>query len=150
MHRRIPCLGLLLLGLLLAAPALAQDSASSSGWASDLTNHLMSPYCPGVALSQCPSPQAATLRQWIQGQEDAGRGRADVEQQLLGIYGDRILQEPRAEGIGLVAYGVPILCFLVGGGLVVAYLRRHRTGEPPAPIPLDPALEHVVDRELEG
>jgi len=148
MDRSIPCAGLLLLGLLLTLPAWAQDS----GWAYDLDNHLMSPYCPGRALSQCPSPQAAQLRQWIQAQEDSGRSRADVEKELFKIYGEHILQAPRAEGIGLVAYVIPILAFLIGGGFVALYLRRNRAGAPPAapPAPPDPALERLVDQELEG
>jgi cytochrome c-type biogenesis protein CcmH len=114
----------------------------------------MSPYCPGRALSDCPSPQAAELREWIVEQENAGISRSEVEQELFRIFGDQLLQAPRAEGMGLMAYLIPALVFAAGGALVVFFLRRQRSsiaaGESaPAPdAPPDPDLEQLVEEEL--
>ena len=46
------------LGLLAAAASHAADK----GWAYELADAIMSPFCPGRALSECPSPQAGDLR----------------------------------------------------------------------------------------
>ena len=142
----------LLLGIAWALPAPGADE--KSGWGYQLSREMMSPYCPGRALSDCPSPSAAELRQWIVEQEDAGVSRSEVEQELFRVFGDQLLQAPRAEGIGLLAYLIPALAFAAGGALVAFFLRRQRSssagGEaaPAPPAPGDPDLERLVEEEL--
>ncbi len=135
--------------LLAAAPAGAEESE----WGYALANELMSPYCPGRALAECPSPQAEELRGWILDQERAGVSREQVEAQLYAQWGDSLLQAPRAEGVGLVAYFIPGVVILAGGALVAVFLRRQRRepAERPAPArlaPVDDDLERQVEEEL--
>jgi cytochrome c-type biogenesis protein CcmH len=143
---------LLLLGVAWALPAPGAEE--KSGWGYQLSKEVMSPYCPGRSLSDCPSPQAAELREWIVEQENAGVSRSEVEQELFQVFGDQLLQAPRAEGMGLMAYLIPALVFATGGVLVVFFLRRQRLatvgGETaPAPdAPDDPDLEQLVEEEL--
>jgi cytochrome c-type biogenesis protein CcmH len=145
-------LALLLLGVVYALPASGEGE--KIGWGYQLSREMMSPYCPGRALSDCPSPAAAELRQWIVDQEKAGVSRSEVEKELFRVFGDELRQAPRAEGMGLVAYVIPALAFVAGGTLVVFFLRRQRSGipgsdSPPAAEALrDPALEQRVEEEL--
>ena len=133
--------------------AAAAAAAAEQGWSYAIARELMSPYCPGRTLADCPSPQAQTLRVWIHVQEAAGRTREDVEAELLERYGDQLLAAPRARGFGLTAYAVPIGVFLAGGALVAFFLRRQTRlarGEASASgAPLSPELERLVDEELE-
>jgi cytochrome c-type biogenesis protein CcmH/NrfF len=112
----------------------------------------MSPYCPGRSLSDCPSPQAADLREWIVEQEEAGASRSEVEKELFRVFGERILQAPRAEGMGLLAYLIPAAAFAAGGALVVVFLRRQRPavqGAEPAPAAaVDAELERMLEEEI--
>jgi cytochrome c-type biogenesis protein CcmH/NrfF len=133
----------------LGAPALAEEA-----WSPDLWHDVMSPYCPGRTLADCPSPQAQELRAWIADQEAQGRSRAEVEEQIYRLYGDVILSAPRAEGWGLTAYLVPVGAFVLGGLVLVLFLRRQGAasesspaagGEAPA---VDAELERIVDEEL--
>jgi cytochrome c-type biogenesis protein CcmH/NrfF len=140
--------GLVLVGVAVpAAPASADEA-----WSQDLWYDLMSPYCPGRTLADCPSPQAQELRAWIAEQEKQGRSREDVESQLYRLYGDVILSAPRAEGWGLAAYGVPVAAFLLGGALLAVFLRRQSRSAPEpaaaAEARPDPELERIVDEEL--
>jgi cytochrome c-type biogenesis protein CcmH len=141
----------LALGIALAA---ASAAAEDPPFHTELWNGLMSPFCPGRTLIDCPSGQATELRDWIQQQEEAGRSREEVEQALYQQYGDVILQAPRARGFGLAAYVIPIVAFAAGGGVVWAFLRRQARGRAaeerrvPPPTPLDPALERRIDEEL--
>jgi cytochrome c-type biogenesis protein CcmH/NrfF len=138
---------LFLLTLLAAAPpALAEE-----GWSADMVDELMSPYCPGRTLRSCPSPDAGELIVWIESQEQAGRDRQSVYQQLLSEFGEEIRQAPVASGIGAAAYAIPVLAFLAGGALVAVFLRRQGKAntEPAASHAVDQELERLVDEELE-
>jgi len=149
-------LACLLLTFALGLAALAGDSAraqASEGWAYDLMNELMSPYCPGRLLSDCPSPQAQTLRMWLIVQEASGRPRAEVEAEVVARYGESILGAPRAEGFGIAAYAMPAAVFLAGGSLLFWFLRRQTRPAPTTvsltpSAPLDPELERLVDEKL--
>jgi len=140
----------LLGGVLFAMPAVAEEE----GWGYELANELMSPFCPGRALAECPSPSADQLRVWILDQERAGVPRAEVEAELYERWGDALRQTPRAEGVGLVAYAVPAVVVLVGGGLLWLFLGRRRAAPEMAPAPdveapaADPELEAQLEREL--
>ncbi len=149
-------LAVFLLSFALAFTALAGDTAPTqapAGWAYDLMNELLSPYCPGRLLSDCPSPQAQTLRMWLIVQEAAGRPRAEVEAEVVARYGESVLGAPRAEGIGIAAYVMPAVAVLAGGGLLFWFLRR-QTRSAPTPktvtpsAPLDPELERLLDEKL--
>ncbi len=119
------------------------------GWAYELSDNLMSPYCPGRALSECPSGAAEDLRRWIIAQEEAGVSRLDVEAALQARFGDTLLQAPRAEGVGLVAYVVPGVLIVLGALLVLGVLLRRSRPEAPATPRIDPALARKLDGELE-
>jgi cytochrome c-type biogenesis protein CcmH/NrfF len=127
---------------------------SPPGWAYALSHELMSPFCPGRTLPDCPSPQAAQLQQWIRQQERIGRTRGDVEAELVAQFGEVILQSPRASGFGLAAYVIPVVLFLCGGSLLVYFLRRETRrpvlASPPSTglRPVDPELERRLDAEL--
>jgi cytochrome c-type biogenesis protein CcmH/NrfF len=142
--------------LLAAAPSArseAEGMATAEAYSVELYNGLMSPYCPGRTLMDCPSGQATELRDWIAAQEQAGRPREDVEDELYTRYGDVILQAPRAEGFGLAAYVLPIVAFAAGGVIVWLFLRRQAAAGRAAAAPslrpsLDPELERRIDEEL--
>ena len=84
----------------------------------------MSPYCPGRTVSSCPSPQAAELVQWMLLQESGGATREEVIAMLVERFGEEILGAPPAKGITLWAYILPVLGFVVFGGVAGLALRR--------------------------
>ena len=150
--RALLCVCALLFAL--SAPAAAEESApidAAPAWAYDLPNDLLSPFCPGRSLADCPSPDAASLRMWILVQAAAGRTRTDVEAELLERYGEMIRSAPKAEGIGAAAYWMPAAVFAAGGALVVWFLRRAtRRGAANEAVlrPLDPDVERKLDELL--
>ncbi len=147
---------LLALAWLLVPVAQAADS-----YGYDLPKELLSPWCPGRTLADCPSPNAESVRMWILMQEAAGRTEDEVKADLLDRFGDEILGAPKAEGVGLTAYLAPATAFLVGGGLVFVFLRRQTRQAQQARLlasdvlaadgpdaPVDPELERLVDEDL--
>ena len=139
--------------VLLALGPTAAGAEEPEGWAYDVANELMSPFCPGRTLADCPSDQAKSLAMWIVVQEAAGRTREDVEQELFARYGEIMRPTPRASGIGVSAYAIPAGVF-VGGALLIAVFLRRQTraadAEPAQPAVHDPELERIVDEELTG
>lgn len=142
-------LGVLALAAVFAAPA---GAPAAEGWGYEMWGELMSPYCPGRTLADCPSAQADQLRMWILMQEAAGRTRADVESELIERFGDDIRSTPKPEGFALTAYAVPVVLFLLGGAVVALFLRRQTQrpagAAPPPPAALDPELERAIDDEF--
>jgi len=141
-----------LAGLLCALPG---PLAAEEQWGYELANELMSPFCPGRALAECPSEKAEELRQWILAQERAGVSREAVEAELFETWGDSLRQAPKPEGVGLVAYAIPAIVLLVGGGIVSIALRRRSTSEAAGSSPTEPDAEgpapagHAPDPELD-
>lgn len=145
-------LGLGLLGVVVCASlawSQAEDIDQADAWAYAMAHDLMSPFCPGRTLAECPSPQADELRIWILTQAAAGASQAEIEEALYERFGDQILSAPRPEGWGLAAYVIPIVGFVVGGGLVWLALRRMVGGGQRAPAPAPPVRSVSDDAELE-
>lgn len=144
---RAALLFVLLLGFAGAA------AAAEPSWSPKLERELMSPYCPGRSLVECPSQKATELRLWIQGQERDGVSQAAVEQELFRRYGDTLRHAPRAEGFGLWAYLVPAFALLAGAALLVVFFRRQSAPVAPvqrAPAPRDAELERRLEKELQA
>lgn len=136
------------LGLLLVA------SPAAAGGAEDLANRIsaeiMSPYCPGVTLHDCPSDAAVQLRDRIVGWARDGWSRERILDQLEAEYGASIRSTPPASGAGLGAWVTPAVA--VGAGLIAAaaaarrWSRRRSVEEDPGEP--TPAQRSRLDAEL--
>lgn len=113
--------------------------------ASAVINTVMSPYCPGLLLANCPSPSADSLRRAIVARALRGATEAELREDLVTSYGEMVLAAPRMTGLGAVAWIAPFALLFGVGALVFRWLRRQRGSVPPAgPVtpasgPADPA-----------
>lgn len=127
---------LMLLALAVPAAAAPQDVAN------DISQNIMSPFCPGVTLHDCPSDSAVALRDRITEWAEDGFTRAQIMDRLIREYGDTIRAEPPRSGSGLVAWLLPVLAAL--GAAVVAWkLMRRWAHGPETPDGYDPDV-HVT------
>lgn len=103
-----------------AAPAHAapQDDANY------ISQNIMSPYCPGVTLHDCPSDSAVALRERITGWAEDGLTRAQIMERLEAEFGPTIRAEPPRSGSGLLAWVLPACALLGAAGLAWALLKR--------------------------
>jgi cytochrome c-type biogenesis protein CcmH/NrfF len=143
----------LLSGLLTVAFASACQEQEDAGWGYALADELMSPWCPGFALPDCASGYASDLRLWILEQERLGRPEAEVKAEILARYGEQMLQAPRAEGRGALAYAIPAALVGIGLAVLIAFLRKQGSAAPLAsgsenPGPNGEALAGTPDAEL--
>lgn len=137
------------LGVVLREPPPPPDPA---GEAQAIAGAIMSPFCPGLVLTACPSEQARDLRGEIRTRLEAGESRAAIEADLVTRFGQGVLADPSALPGGRIAVLVPGALGLLGLVAIAGYLRRWtRTGDsaPSTPAPAaDAALVDRLDDEL--
>jgi cytochrome c-type biogenesis protein CcmH len=102
---------------------------------------VMSPFCPGLLLANCPSPQADSLRRAVARRAAAGESRAHLIADLVATYGDGIRAAPASRGFGLVAWLAPALVLVGGAAGVARWLTRTVRPAPAAPLSPLPGSE---------
>lgn len=132
-------------------PAVA--AAAPEDVANDVSEQIMSPFCPGVTLHDCPSDSAVALRDRIEALAEEGYGREEIIGLLERDYGATIRAVPAPEGSGLWAWVVPGLAALGGAGIGWLLLRRwvHVPARPDAydeTVHITPADRRRLDHEL--
>lgn len=96
--------------------------------AEEVSDRTMSPFCPGLTLSECPSSQSATLRDQIEDKVASGWTNRRLDTWLTQNYGEGVLARPR----GFIAYLLPGAILLAGFGvLITASLRWSRGARSP-------------------
>ena len=84
-------------------------------------------------------------------------GRAQIIAFYRHKYGEKVLSAPTTEGFNLLAWTMPFIALVVGGGLIVLAFGRWRIAPPllpagstPAPAPsFDPELRRRLESELQ-
>ncbi len=136
----------LLLAMLCVAELAYAQSSEDARRAYALSREVMSPYCPGRTLADCPSPDAAALRAEVRGLFASGLDEQAVWARLEERFGDAVIGVPR----GVLGWTLPGLVLLAGAGVLVFVLRRISGGEggsDPGPSD-DPELDEELEREL--
>jgi cytochrome c-type biogenesis protein CcmH len=144
----------ILMSLVLVALAFPAAAQSPEDLANDISRKVMSPFCPGVTLHDCPSQSALDMRDRIEGYARAGMSEAAIMERLEAEYGETIRAEPSSEGAGIVAWILPALGALAGGALALMLVRRwtarrpRQLAEEPPPVASSPAERQRLDAEL--
>jgi cytochrome c-type biogenesis protein CcmH len=97
----------------------------------DISGMVMSPFCPGRSLNDCPSSQATELRGQIYTLLEQGKSKDQVLNELYGQYGDQIRAMPKSEGFGLVGWASPFVFLFLGLTILLVWLKKHRPQELP-------------------
>lgn len=116
---------------------------------------LRSPFCPGLMLEVCPTPDAAALRDTLAAWASTGVSADSLVAMVVAQYGEEYRGFPQTRGRGLLAWLVPPLMLLLGLAGVVVALRRLRgsSSGPEAPVTdeetrrLEEALKELKDAE---
>lgn len=141
--------------LALAAPALASEQHPTL---LELEGQLMCPVCQGETLAQSDSIPAQRIKAHIQQRIRQGWTRSQIKNELVDIWGTRILAAPPRHGWNLLAWVLPLVGILGGAGVIGILAwgwsrKREEPEQPPGPWslngrPLDPELERRLDEEL--
>ena len=110
-----------------AVPALA---ATPQTELPDIEDEVMCPIC-GTLLELAQSPQAERERVYISGLIAEGRTKAEIKDELVAQYGDRVLALPGGSGFDLSAYLVPAIAFVAAAVALAISIWRWRGGSRP-------------------
>ncbi len=139
-------------GSVIAQETADQEAATIETNASHIFNTVMSPFCPGRLIANCPSTAAAELREKIRGHLAQGATVEEITNDLYTTYGDEIRSMPEAKGFGLLAWTAPGAFFVVVGAFLALWIRSTaRKGAPPAgtdPEKLDAESAALLEEEL--
>jgi cytochrome c-type biogenesis protein CcmH/NrfF len=130
----------------LAAPALAQSEGDR---AAQISRRVMSPFCPGKTLYDCPSPLASGWRSDIHEWVDEGVEDEAIVSRLQDRVPGFELQRPAPSGMLQIFAGAALL--LVAGVFLLLgrALTGRKTASTPPPLPEeDPPLDARLEREL--
>lgn len=123
----VAALSALTAGLLIAARRPDPNAVPTTIQVAERT---MSPFCPGLTLSECPSSQSVELRDRIAEKVDAGWTNSRIDDWLIASYGESVLARPRAP----VAFAIPIALLMSGAVAVMVltfrWARARQTGPP--------------------
>lgn len=92
--------------------------------AARVTGSVMSPFCPGRLIADCPSPAAIELREQIRKRIAAGETAEGIQAELLETYGEFVRAAPTGKGFDLAAWLVPPLALAVAAVAVMLWMRR--------------------------
>ena len=112
------------LGVALVCLVAGPAKASPEEVANDIAAKVMSPFCPGVTLENCPSDKAVALRDRIESWAERGWDEDRIMAELVDLYGDPIRATPPASGSGLWAWLAPALA--LGAGAILAGVLSRR------------------------
>jgi cytochrome c-type biogenesis protein CcmH len=129
-------------GVVLAARSGPSNSPAAR--ADRLDRELACPVCVGESVADSNAPESRAIRSDIVKRIRAGQRDAEIRDAYVVIYGEHILLTPSNGGIGIVAWGVPIVALVLGGaGIFFAVRRSSRTPRLAA----SAEDEDIVDRE---
>jgi cytochrome c-type biogenesis protein CcmH/NrfF len=133
------------------APTPTVADAAAEAQARALFTEVMSPFCPGLTLADCPSPNAFTMRGDIERRLKNGESRQAIVDELVKTYGAQILADPSDTPIGSIVWGVPFALSVLAAAGLAFFLRRatrNRIGEATDVSAESPQMRSRVDEEL--
>ena len=139
----------LLVALLLVAwpPAVSADEPPS---VHEVSSGLMCQCGCGMTVATCQESMscaiADTIVLEIRGQIDEGKGKGEILDSFVSVYGEDVLSVPRKSGFSLMAWVTPFLAVVTGAvvasGFVWYWARRR-------PVPADAAASAAQTADLD-
>ncbi len=144
----MPWLALAVVVVIAIVTVIARSSPSHSpaARAARLENELACPVCTGESVADSNAPESRAIRIDVVRRIKAGQTDAEIRDAYVAEYDEHILLTPSNGGLGVIAWGVPVIALVIGaGGIVLALRRWSRTPRLTA----TDADEDLVDRERE-
>jgi cytochrome c-type biogenesis protein CcmH len=143
----------LLLAIVIAL-LLAPVATAACPTVADLEDELICPTCK-TTLDQSDAPVARQIKALVARRVAQCASKQQIKDELVADFGPSVLAAPPREGFHWLAWLLPLAGVLAAAGVISALVWRWSRSRPDAALvdsngrlPLDPELEHRLDREL--
>ena len=92
--------------------------------AKGIASRLRCPVCQGESIQDSPAELAAQMKTVVREQLANGKSEPEILDYFTQKYGQWILLEPKAEGLNLIVYWLPVLFIVFGGAGLWFVVRR--------------------------
>ena len=122
----VPWLALAAVLLIAVAVLVARSGPSHTpaARAARLESQLACPVCTGESVDDSNASASRAIRDDIVKRIKAGQGDAEIRDAYVATYGEHVLLTPSNGGIGVVAWGLPVVALVIGAAGIVLALRR--------------------------
>jgi len=112
----------------------------------------------GLTVANCNMPTcgfSVPMRRDIDRLIGEGKTRAQIISFYRAQYGEKVLSAPTTEGFNILAWTMPFIAIMIGGGAMMVAVGRWHSPAPAAPQPgaspsaFDPELRRRLEKELE-
>lgn len=105
-----------------------------------ITSVVRCPTCQGLSAAQSDAPAARSIDEEVRRRVQAGESDAEIKRYLVSRYGDDILLQPEADGVGALVWALPVAATGVAVAVLVVVLGRRRVRPGRAVSAADQAL----------
>ncbi len=91
-----------------------------------ITSVIRCPTCRALSAEQSDAPSSESVRDEVRRRVQAGETDGQVKNYLVSRYGEDILLQPEAKGVGLLVWALPLLGVAAAVAGVFLALRRSR------------------------
>lgn len=109
-----------------------------------VAGRMMSPFCPGLTLEECPSDQASRVREEIDQMVAAGATNSEIDRWIVDNFGEVALARPPSS----IAWLAPPLLAAAGAGVVAMVLRRRVKPTASEPVELTEHDETLFEQDF--
>lgn len=104
--------------------ARSEPSDEPEARARRIERELTCPVCTGESVAESNAPESRAIRVDIRERIAAGESDDEIVQAYVDVYGERMRLRPEGEGLGLIAWGLPVVVLFAAAGAIVFALRR--------------------------
>lgn len=113
---------LLLLALLILASPLLADEMDKK--VKEIAHQLRCPTCQGLSVKESEAGLAENMKMKIRQMLEEGKSEQEVLDFFVERYGEWILRSPEMSGFNLLLWGMPGVVVLLGGLIVIYYVKN--------------------------
>jgi cytochrome c-type biogenesis protein CcmH len=143
----------LLLAIVIAL-VLAPVAAAACPTVADLEDEVICPTCK-TTLDQSDAPVARQIKALVARRVAQCASKQQIKDELVADFGPAVLAAPPREGFHWLAWVLPLAGLLAAAAVISVLVWRWSRSRPDAALvdsngrlPLDPDVEHRLDREL--
>jgi cytochrome c-type biogenesis protein CcmH len=114
-----------------APEAAPRSGAEAEALTEAISSKLRCPVCQGLSVADSPSESALNMKAEVRELVEKGYSADQILAYFEGTYGEFVRLEPKARGLNLLVWLLPVAAVLVGLALVLRTGRRGATSPAP-------------------